>query len=177
MENIVYFDLETQKTFDEVGGRAHMHKLRLSVGVTYSSADNDFHRYTEDTVADLIAELKSADLIVGFNQLGFDYPVLGAYTQDNLSLLPNVDMLDHLHRRLGFRVSLDNLAAATLGTGKSADGLQAVRWWREGDMDNLFAYCEKDVEVTRRLFEFGRKNRYVMFRDKRYKVQQVQVSW
>ncbi len=177
MENIVYFDLETQKTFDDVGGRDHLDKLRMSVGVTFNSADNAFHRYTEDSVAELIAELKSASLIVGFNQLHFDFPVLRAYTQENLAGLPTVDMLDHLHRRLGFRVALDNLATATLGASKSADGLQAVRWWQQGDMENLFAYCEKDVEVTKRLFEFGRQNHHVLFRDRRYKVQRVTVSW
>lgn len=176
-ETIVYFDLETQNTFDDVGGRAHLDKLRLSVGVTFNTADDDFHRYTEANVADLITELENAGLVVGFNQLSFDFPVLRAYTSKDLGRLPTVDMLDHLHRRLGFRVGLDNLAAATLGASKSADGLQAVRWWRAGDMENLFAYCEKDVEVTRRLFEFGRQHHYVMYRDKRYKVQRVPVSW
>ncbi len=175
--SIVYFDLETQNTFDDVGGRAHVARLRMSVGVTFNTADEAFHRYTEATVHELIAELKNAGLIVGFNQLNFDFQVLSAYTQEDLAQRPNVDILDHLYRRLGFRVALDNVAAATLGIGKSGDGLQAVRWWRAGDLENLFAYCEKDVEVTRRVFEFGRQNRYVMYRDKRYQVQRVPVNW
>lgn len=174
---IVYFDLETQNTFDDIGSRTQLHKLRVSVAVTFSTSDNAFHRYTEASVADLIAELKSAALIVGFNQLNFDFPVLSAYTQENLAGLPNVDMLDHLRLRLGFRVALDNVASATVGISKSADGLQAVRWWRAGDMENLFAYCEQDVEATRRLFEFGRQNRYVLFHDRNYRVRRVTVNW
>lgn len=177
MENIVYFDLETRNTFDDVGGRDNISQLRLSVGVTFSTRADAYHRYTEENVADLVAEIKDADLVVGFNQLNFDFPVLGNYTREKLGHLPTVDMLDHLHRQLGFRVSLDNLASATLQTGKSADGLQAVRWWREGNLEALFAYCEQDVLVTKRLFEFGRQHRHVMFRDKRYKVQRVGVSW
>ncbi|MFN2289772.1 MAG: helicase, partial [Anaerolineae bacterium] len=70
--NIVYFDLETQRTFDEVGGRHNIRKLGLSVAVTYSTAAGAFHHYTEDLVDELIAELRAADLVVGFNVLRFD---------------------------------------------------------------------------------------------------------
>jgi branched-chain amino acid transport system substrate-binding protein len=67
-----------------------------------------------------------ADLIIGFNIKGFDYRVLGAYTERDLGRLPTFDMLEDIHRRLGFRLGLDHLARETLGTGKTADGLQAV---------------------------------------------------
>ena len=78
--NIVYFDVETQRSFDEVGGRHNIRKLGLSAAVTYSTADGAYRHYTEETVADLIAELKAADLVVGFNVLSFDYDgVAGLY--------------------------------------------------------------------------------------------------
>jgi DEAD/DEAH box helicase domain-containing protein len=175
--NTVFFDVETQRSFDQVGGRHNIHKLGLSAAVTYSTADEAFHHYTEETIADLIEELKSADLVVGFNVLGFDYAVLEAYTDESLAGLPTVDMLDKIRRQLGFRVSLDNLASTTLGTSKSADGLQAVRWYEQGRMQEILDYCQQDVEVTRQLYEYGKQYKHVKFRDRNYRVKSVQVSW
>jgi DEAD/DEAH box helicase domain-containing protein len=174
---IVVFDLETQNSFDDVGGYRNTRALRMSIGVTWSSADQAFHRYTEAETPALIQELESAALVVGFNLLNFDYEVLAAYTDAPLRNLPTVDMLDHIYRKLGFRVKLDDLARATLNAQKSGHGLDAIRWWREGQIEKLFAYCEQDVDVTRRLYEFGKQNRYVQFYDKRYKLQQVSVNW
>lgn len=177
MKNIVFFDLETQRSFQEVGGRHNIRKLGLSVAVTYSTADGEYHHYTEDNVADLIEELKAADLVVGFNVIRFDYEVLRAYTDDPLRKLPTVDMLDDIYRTLGFRLSLDALASATLGTTKSADGLQAIRWWRQGKLQELFDYCQQDVEVTRQLYEFGKQNKYVQYRDRQWRMRRVPVKW
>jgi DEAD/DEAH box helicase domain-containing protein len=173
----VFFDVETQRSFDEVGGRHNIRKLGLSAAVTYATADEAFHHYTEETVADLIAELKAADLVVGFNVITFDYEVLRAYTADPLKDIPTVDMLDHIYKRLGFRVSLDNLAGASLGTSKSADGLQAVRWYKQGRIQEILEYCQQDVEVTRQLYEYGKVHKHVKFRDRNYRVKMVPVSW
>ena len=175
--NIVFFDVETQRTFDEVGGRHNMHKLGLAAAVTYSTATGDFRHCEEKNVADLVAELKAADLVVGFNVLRFDYQVLRAYTDEPLAEIPTVDMLDHIHKKLGFRVSLDNLAQTTLGTAKSADGLQAVRWYRQGRIAEILAYCQQDVEVTRQLYEYGQQQKHVKFRDRSYRVKTVAVNW
>lgn len=175
--NIVFFDVETQRTFDEVGGRQNIRQMGLSAAVTYSTASGAFRHYTEETVADLLAELRAADLVVGFNVLNFDYEVLRAYTTDPLDDLPTVDMLDHIHRRLGFRLGLDSLAGCTLGQAKSADGLQAVRWYREGRIQEILDYCQQDVEVTRQLYEYGRQNRHLKYWDRNYRVQRVAVSW
>lgn len=174
---IVVFDLETQNSFEDVGGYRNTRALKMSVGVTWNSADQSFHRYDEKDVPALIEELKSASLVVGFNVLNFDYEVLMAYTSEPLRSLPTTDMLDHIYRRLGFRVKLDDLARATLNAKKSGGGLDAIRWWREGRLDTLYEYCEQDVDVTRRLWEFGKQNRYVQFYDKRYKLQRIAVSW
>lgn len=175
--NIVFFDVETQKSFDEVGGRTNIRKLGLSAAVTYSTADGTFHHYTEDTVDDLIADLAAADLVVGFNVLNFDYEVLRAYRDDLPGREKTVDMLDHIFKRLGFRVSLDNLASATLGASKSADGLQAVRWYKQGRMQEILEYCQQDVEVTRQLYEYGQKHKHVKFKDRGYRTKMVPVSW
>ncbi len=172
----VFFDVETQNTFDEVGGH-YPERLRISVVVSYNTADQAFHRYTEADVADLVKELQGADLVVGFNLYGFDYPVVMRYGDVDLRQLPTVDMLDVLYKTLGFRVGLDSVASATLKVGKSADGLQAVRWWREGKIEEIFKYCEQDVAVTRDVYEFGKKNHYVQYYDRRYQLQRVPVRW
>ena len=174
---MLVFDLETQHTFDEVGGRAHTRRLRMSVGVTYDP-DRDLYRaYTEDQVEELIAALRATDRVVGYNLYSFDYEVLHAYTPQRLDSLPTVDMLVHLERALGWRPKLDDVAAATLGERKSGNGLDAVRWFRQGRLDLVTEYCKKDVEVTWKLYDFGRRNRYVQVFDRQYRLRKVPVAW
>jgi DEAD/DEAH box helicase domain-containing protein len=177
--NIVYFDLETQKLAQEVGGWSNVHKLKLAVGVTYSSEREDYAVYLEKDADDLIAELTSADAVVGFNTKSFDYVVLSPYVKEGTSLwkIPSVDMMEHIYRALGFRVSLDSLAEATLGEKKSADGIQSVHWFRAGQIDRVIDYCKKDVEVTKRLYEHGAENGFVHFKDRYGRRKNVRVNW
>ncbi|MDY7080649.1 MAG: ribonuclease H-like domain-containing protein [Chloroflexota bacterium] len=177
MRDIVVFDLETQYAADEVGGWSHIRDMRLAVGVIYSAAEDVYRDYTEPDAERLIADLRGADLVVGYNLLRFDYEVLRAYTDDPLSDLPTVDMLQDLYRTLGWRLKLDNVASATLGETKSADGLQAVRWFRQGQLDKVTDYCRRDVEVTWRVYQFGQQNGYVQYRDRRWRVHKVPVRW
>jgi DEAD/DEAH box helicase domain-containing protein len=177
MHNIIAFDLETQHTADEVGGWHNIRDMRLAVAVTYNSANGVYTDYTEQDVDRLISTLRESDLVVGYNVLRFDYEVLRAYTDDPISDLPTVDMLQDLHRVLGWRPKLDNVATATLAEPKSADGLQAVRWFRQGQMDKVIAYCQHDVEVTWKVYDFGRRNGYVQYRDRRWRVHRVPVRW
>lgn len=173
----IYFDIETQNTFQEVGGH-YPERLRISVAVTYDSRDASFHRYTEGDAEQLALDLSEADLVVGYNLFGFDYAVLQRYTKDVvLKELPSCDMMVRLQKRLGFRPKLDSVATATLQVGKSADGLQAVRWWREGRVEEIFMYCEQDVDVTRRVYEFGKANRFVQYYDRQYRIRKVPVAW
>jgi len=173
----IFFDLETQNTFEEVGGH-YPERLRISVAVTYNTDDDTFHFYREADAGRLALDLSRADLVVGYNLYGFDYPVLQQYADAvNLATLPTIDMMLEIQKQLGFRVSLNAVAAATLKMGKSADGLQAVQWWREGNIEKIFRYCQQDVEVTRRVYEFGRQYHYVQYYDRQYKIRRVPVSW
>lgn len=177
MPNTVFFDLETQRSFDEVGGRNNIRRMSMSVGVTLSSATGEFRDYLESDVQALIDELTSADLVVGFNVLNFDYEVLRGYTTQPLDRIPTVDLLQDIYQRLGFRVSLDSVAGATLGVSKLADGLQAIRWYREGKIAELLAYCRQDVDVTRQVYVYGRENGLVKFTDKFGRTQPIRVKW
>jgi DEAD/DEAH box helicase domain-containing protein len=177
MRHIVAFDLETQHTADEVGGWHNIRDMRLAVAVTYDAALDVYRDYTEEVVDRLIATLHSADLVVGYNVIRFDYEVVRAYTDDPLSDLPTLDMLQDLHRTLGWRPKLDSVAAATLNEGKSADGLQAVRWFQDGQLDKVIAYCRRDVEVTWKVYQFGRRNGFVQYRDRKWRTHKVPVHW
>jgi DEAD/DEAH box helicase domain-containing protein len=176
--NIVFFDLETQRSFDDVGGRRNFHKLGLSVAVTFNTDRNTYESYLESEVNSLIDDLRSADLVVGFNIIRFDYIVLQPYTTFPLNTLSSFDILNDIHSRLGHRVSLDSLAQNTLYAKKSADGLQAIQWYREGQFEKLTEYCRNDVEITKQLYEYGKKNKYVVYYD-RYAgaKRRVNVNW
>jgi DEAD/DEAH box helicase domain-containing protein len=174
---VVVFDLETQRSFDDVGGRSQMHRLGVSVGVAYRYDTDEFVVYTEDTIAELIELLQRADLVVGYNIKGFDYEVLRGYSDEDLQKLPTFDMMYDLEDRLGFRPKLESVAVPTLGGGKSADGLQALEWWRRGEVDKIVEYCREDVKVTRDLYDFGKRNRCVLVSRFGGKPRQVAVEW
>ncbi len=175
--NDIFFDLETQKSIQEVGGRENIKLLRVSVAVTFSTAANDFKSYTEKDVPALIADLKAADRVVGFNLRQFDYTVLKYYSTERLNDLTTLDLMEDLYNKLGFRIGLDGLATATLGAMKTADGLAAIRWFREGKIDQLIAYCRDDVEITKRLFEAGRDRGFVQYLDRDGRTKRVNVAW
>ena len=175
--NLVYFDLESQKLFQDVGGR-DASKLGLACGVTWSTKRNAFAVYWEKDAADLVAELKSADRVIGFNILHFDYEVLKPYTpNENLRSFRTLDLLQDIYRALNFRLSLDSIAKATLGSTKTADGLQSVEWYRNGELDRVAAYCKSDVDITRRVHEFGRDNGYLYYYSRLGSKLKVPVSW
>ena len=175
--NLVYFDLESQKLFGEVGGR-DASKLLLACGVTWSTARNDFAVYWENDVQALIAELKSADRVIGFNTIKFDYEVLRPYAPDeNFRALRSTDMLQDIYRALNFRLSLDTVARATLGTTKPADGLMSVQWFRNGELDKVAEYCKADVDITRRVYEFGRDHGFIHYYSRLGSKLRVPVNW
>jgi DEAD/DEAH box helicase domain-containing protein len=176
--NYVVFDLETQNLFEDVGGRNNIGRLKVSCAVTWSAVRNDFKLYWEKDIPALIEELKSTGRVIGFNVKGFDYEVLRPYAPtERLQFLNTLDLMDNLYHTLGFRLSLDSLARATLGETKSASGVQAVEWWRAKEFDKLAEYCTKDVEVTRRVFEFGCENGYVHYYTRMGSKQKVKVNW
>ncbi|KMY66418.1 hypothetical protein AAU61_18070 [Desulfocarbo indianensis] len=160
------FDLETQRLANEVGGWQNSHLMRVSVAVLYDGPARDYRAFEEREVAGLIQRLAQMEMVVGFNIRRFDYAVLSAYTSQDLTRLPTLDLLEDVFQHLNFRLSLQALGEATLNAGKSADGLQAVEWWRAGEMTKLTAYCQKDVELTHELFIYGQTHGYLLYRRK-----------
>ncbi len=176
-EHYGVLDIETQRSAKEVGGWNYPDRMGVSVAVLYDSATDSYESFLEDDVPGLIERLYGFDLVVGFNIKRFDYGVLKGYTKKRLTTLPTLDMLEKVHERLGYRVSLDNLAQATLDAEKSADGLQALAWWKEGRIEEITSYCTKDVELTREIFLYGRENGFLLFTNKAGQKVRVPVQW
>jgi DEAD/DEAH box helicase domain-containing protein len=151
--------------------------MGVGCAVLYDAADGQFHEYWEADVNRLVERLQALDLVVGFNLLRFDYRVLGAYTAFPLASLSTLDLLEAVRERLGYRLSLDHLARETLGVRKTADGLQALSWWKAGRSREVMAYCRSDVQITLDLYRFGRENGYLLFRNKAGRPVRVPSSW
>ena len=177
MKNIVYFDLETQKSAEEVGGWDKISRMGLSVGVTYSTAGGGYKIYGEKQVDDLIKDLQRADLVVGFNNLRFDYEVLHGYTTLDLRQLPTLDMLVELQNTLNHRLSLDSIATATFGVEKTAEGLQAIEWFKAGKLLEIAEYCCYDVKITKLVHEYGAQHKQLHYANKFGKKMTVPVKW
>lgn len=182
---IVYFDLETQRSFGDVGGSAHKDKMGMSVGVTYSTETGRYHIFNEESVAELVEQLIKADLVVGYNHVQFDYPVLQAYTiYDLATQTVNCDMMLDIEEILGHRLKLDAVAQASLNASKTADGLDALKWWqlykKTDDLTHVLKiaeYCCYDVKVTKEVYEFGLKHGIVKYADRNGNNQEVVASW
>ncbi|MFV0420996.1 DEAD/DEAH box helicase [Oleidesulfovibrio sp.] len=179
--SLAVLDVETRRSAQEVGGWHKADKMGVSIAVLYDSRDDSFYAYTEEQVPQMLLRLAEFDLVIGFNIIRFDYkvltPLLPAGTPWQLTDLPTLDMLDEVKKRLSYRLSLDNLASATLDAPKSADGLQALKWWKEGKIDEITRYCEQDVRITRDLYLFGRENGYLLFTNKAKQKVRVPASW
>ncbi len=171
------FDLETQHSAAEVGGWHRAHLMKISCAVLYDSRQQRFIDFTENQIPDFIRRLREFDRIVGFNTIRFDYQVLKGYSNFDFNKLNNLDILQEVKKYLGFRLSLAHLAEITLGESKSADGLQALRWWQQGRIKEIIEYCRQDVRITRDLYRYGRKHRHLLFRNRTGQILRIPVAW
>lgn len=160
------FDLETIRSAEEVGGWHRAQRMGISVAVVYDSEIGDCVTYLEHEISDFVKHLQTFELVVGFNNKRFDNLVLSAYTDIDLQFLPTLDLLEEAHKYLGYRLSLNSLAEQTLGQAKSADGLQALKWYKEGRLDLIQKYCRKDVEITRDLLYHALEHGFLLFANK-----------
>jgi DEAD/DEAH box helicase domain-containing protein len=171
------FDVETKRSAAEVGGWHRSERMGISVAVLYDAATDRYRTYLEKDIPVMIKDLQKLDLVIGFNNKRFDNQVLSAYTVFNLASLPTLDIMEKVYNRLGYRLSLDRLAEHTLGVKKTADGLQALKWYKEGKIQEIADYCQQDVKITRDLFLFGLKNRYLLFKNKAGSIVRLPVDF
>jgi hypothetical protein len=162
MKHLV-LDLETKRSFDEVGGTHNKSQMGVSVVGTYHYDDDRFVAYREDKFADLSAALKQAELVIGFNLHGFDYPVLSAEIGDWVYNLPTLDLMLEAQKSIGQRMSLDSIAKATLGSSKLGSGLDALEYYRSGNWEKLERYCLEDVKLTKDIYEYAKEHGHVLY--------------
>ena len=161
----IVLDLETQNLFSDVGGRGKNHLLKVSLCGVYDYSRDQYLMYEESELPKLAPLLQSADQIIGFNIKDFDFQVLQPYLNFDLSEIPYYDLLEEINKAIGHRIKLESVAQGTLGAGKSGDGKEAVLYYRNGRMDLLKKYCQRDVQVTRQVYEYALKNQKVLYRD------------
>lgn len=160
----VVFDLETQNTFADVGSNNPI-DLDISVGCVYDSGTDSYTIASVDELQILWPVIEAADVLVGYNSNHFDIPLLNKYYPGDLTRIKSIDLLESIRQSIGKRIRLDSVAQATIGAKKSANGLQAVKWWREGEIASIKKYCKQDVKVTKEVFEFAREHQKVLFKD------------
>lgn len=163
MDRKIVLDLETQKDFNEVGGRHNLHLVKISVVGIYDYSDGKYKTFEEKELPQLEEILKEASLIIGFSIKRFDFPVLQPYLALDLRKVPYLDIMEEFVKIKGHRISLESLSRATLGEGKSGSGLEALRLFRTGNMQRLKDYCLDDVHLTRKLYEYGMKHKMLYY--------------
>ncbi len=171
MENsTVYLDIETQNGPDDVpGGWGNLAAFKISCTVTCTEGTGEpaYQTWWEGDVPNLMDHLKQYDRIVGFNIKRFDYGVLSGYSDVDHLTDRTIDILDMIYDKLRFRISLQGLAEANFGLSKLGTGVQAIEWWRKGDLDSLEKYCQEDVRITRMLYKKARTEGYLLYHDRR----------
>jgi len=160
----IVFDLETQNIFQEVGSNDPV-DLDISVGSAYDSKTDEYTTVTVDEIEKLWPIFEHAEALVGYNSNHFDIPLLNKYYPGDLTQIKSIDLLADIKESLGRRIRLDSVAQATVGAKKSATGLQALKWWHEGEIEKIKKYCEQDVRVTKEVFEYALKNQKVLYKD------------
>lgn len=159
----IVFDIETQNTFADVEN--DFTKLKISCVSIYRYETNTYESFTESELGKLWPILEKADLLIGYNIDHFDLPVMNNYYLGDLSKFPHLDLIVKIKDSLGMRLKLKDVAEATLDNiTKSAEGLQAIQWWKEGKIDEIKKYCEQDVRVTKELYDFGRQHKQLFYK-------------
>lgn len=161
MNDKLVFDIETKNTFDDVGGQQNLRDLEISVVGVYSYASDSYYAYDEHEFSKLAEAFRKAYFLVGFSSKRFDLPILEKYFNFGIASLPHYDILEAIEKSFGRRVGLGILAEANLGVGKTAHGLQAIEFYRNGEMQRLKDYCLQDVKITKDLFELIKRQGYL----------------
>lgn len=153
----ITFDIETTNFFEDAGSSNPI-DLDLAVVCIHDSETGEFSSYEKETLDQLWPIIESADMLIGYNSDHFDIPLLNKYYSGDLKSIKSLDILTEIKKSFGRRVKLDSVVKATIGESKSANGLQAVVWWRQGEKQKVIDYCIQDVKVTRDVYDYAIKN-------------------
>lgn len=160
----IVFDIETKNTFQDVGSNDPA-SLDLSLVGIYDYENDSYQSFLEEDLGKLWPIFEKADMIIGFNSDHFDIPILNKYYSGNLEQIKSLDILNEIKKSLGRRVSLSQVAEATLGKGKIGKGLDAIKWWKEGDIESLRKYCLEDVLITKEVYDYALLNKNLKYKE------------
>jgi DEAD/DEAH box helicase domain-containing protein len=172
----ITFDIETRNLFQDVGSNDPA-MLDISVVCIHDSAEDDgtnkepheagsgYSSYLVEDLPKLWPILEKADMFITFNGDHFDIPLLNKYYTGDLTKIKSLDLMAEVKASLGRRIKLDTLAEATLGRNKSGHGLEAITWWKNGEIDKIIKYCLEDVRITKQLYDYGMKNKILKYKD------------
>lgn len=160
----IVLDIETQNSFQEIG-KNDPTLLNISLLVTYDFASKTYETFMEDDFPRLWKLLEQTDMIIGYNSDSFDIPLLNKYYPGDLTHIKSLDLLSEIKNSLGKRIRLNSVAEGTLGLKKSGSGLDAIRWWRKGEILKIKEYCEMDVKITKEVYEFASENNFLKYKD------------
>ncbi|HAO64713.1 TPA: hypothetical protein DCQ44_01895 [Candidatus Taylorbacteria bacterium] len=171
----VVFDIETRNIFEEIGS-TNPADLDISVVAIYDSATDTYQSFTQEQFPKLWPILEQADMLIGYNSDHFDIPLLDKYYPGDLNKIKSLDIMKEIRAVLGRRIKLDYIAAGTLGRTKISHGLEAVRWWREGKVDEIAKYCIEDVRITKDIYEYALKNHKLLYKEGAGPIQEIKLD-
>lgn len=157
MSREIVFDIET------IGDIRDLTTMKVTVVSIYEYEHDRYQSFDEHELGNLWPILERAERLIGFNSLHFDLPILGRNYTGDLTKIPHLDILKVVKESTGNRIKLNDIARATLQIEKSADGLQAMEWYKQGKIDEIKKYCEQDVKVTKDVYDFGLKNKMLYY--------------
>ena len=160
----IVFDIETKNEFIP-GVKFNPVDMDLSIVCIYDSETGSYESFLEEELPNLWPILEKADMLIGYNSDHFDIPLLNKYYPGDLTQIKSLDLLKEIKKSLGRRLKLDSVAEATLGQKKAGSGLEAIQWWKDGEIDKLRHYCIEDVRITKELYDHAIKNGLLKYKD------------
>jgi len=160
----VVFDIETKNIFTDVGS-TNPADLDISVVCLYDYENNSYHSFLEQDFPKMWPMIEKADMLIGYNSNHFDIPLLNKYYSGDLTKLRSLDLLHEIKESYGRRMKLDQVAEGTLNIKKSGNGLQAVYWWKSGEVDKIIKYCLDDVKITKEVYDYALKHNRLKFKE------------
>ncbi len=160
----IVFDIETKNVFQDVG-KNDPSLLDLSLVGVYDSETNKYTSYLEEELNQLWPIIEKADMLIGYNSDHFDIPLLNKYYPGDLTKIKSLDILKEIKDASGRRFKLDHIAEGTLGINKSGHGLQAITWWKQGEIEKIRQYCLDDVKITKKIYDYALKHGKLKYKD------------
>lgn len=161
---VVTFDIETANWLSDIGS-SDPADLTIALVCIHDSETDTYSSYLESELSQMWPILERTDVLVGYNSNHFDIPLLNKYYPGDLTRIKSLDIMQEVHSVIGRRLKLDSIAEGTLGEKKSASGAQSVQWWRAGEIEKVRDYCLKDVEITKKIFDYAVKNHSLKYQE------------